>query len=151
MTREEARKTIDDILACFGNKPEDGTYVLTQLDAKDMREAIKVLEQQPCEDTISRQAVKDKYRENYASHLKDDKRGIDLSKYMEEPYKSFCKFIDSIPPVTPKPKMGHWLVKGQDAYCSTCNIESAYNPFGASEFSDYCPHCGAKMESEDTE
>ena len=43
MTKEDARKSIDDILACFGNKPGDGTYELTRLDAKDMREAIRAL------------------------------------------------------------------------------------------------------------
>ena len=40
---------------------------------------------------------------------------------------------------------GRWIVKGQDIYCSECDNESAYNPFGASKFSLYCPNCGAKM------
>lgn len=43
-------------------------------------------------------------------------------------------------------KRGHWKRKGQDIYCSVCGNESAYNPFGASKFSDYCPNCGAKMD-----
>lgn len=42
-------------------------------------------------------------------------------------------------------KHGRWEVKGQDIYCSQCGNESAYNPFGASKFSLYCPNCGAKM------
>lgn len=41
---------------------------------------------------------------------------------------------------------GRWIVKGQDVFCSHCNKESGYNHWGASVFSDYCPHCGAKME-----
>ena len=41
---------------------------------------------------------------------------------------------------------GQWIVKGQDIYCSECNAESAYNPFGASKFSVYCPTCGALMD-----
>lgn len=40
---------------------------------------------------------------------------------------------------------GEWKRKGQDIYCSVCGNESAYNPFGASKFSDYCPNCGADM------
>lgn len=50
-------------------------------------------------DAISRQAVKDKYKERLVNSLKDDDRGIDLSKYAEEPYKAFCEFVDSIPPI----------------------------------------------------
>ena len=41
---------------------------------------------------------------------------------------------------------GEWEVRGQDVCCSVCGGESAYNPFGASKFSIYCPNCGAKMD-----
>lgn len=63
---------------------------------------------QPCGDVISRQVVKDKYRERLINNLKDDDRGIDLSEYAEEPYKVFCEFMDSIPPVNPQ------------KFCDTC-------------------------------
>ena len=43
-------------------------------------------------------------------------------------------------------KHGKWKRRGQEIYCSVCKNESAFNPFGASKFSDYCPHCGAKMD-----
>lgn len=46
-------------------------------------------------------------------------------------------------------KRGEWKRKGQDIYCSVCGNESAYNPFGASKFSDYCPNCGADMRGEE--
>lgn len=46
-------------------------------------------------------------------------------------------------------KHGEWKRKGQDIYCSVCGNESAYNPFGASKFSDYCPNCGAKMDGKE--
>ena len=42
-----------------------------------------------------------------------------------------------------------WIVKGQDIFCSNCNSESGYNAWGASSFSAYCPHCGAKMDLEE--
>ena len=45
-------------------------------------------------------------------------------------------------------RRGKWKVKGQDIYCSVCDGESAYNPFGASKFSNYCPNCGAKMKED---
>ena len=41
---------------------------------------------------------------------------------------------------------GEWITKGQDIYCSICNQESAYNEFGASKFSKFCPNCGASMQ-----
>ena len=40
---------------------------------------------------------------------------------------------------------GRWIVRGQEIYCSECNEESLYNPFGASKFSRFCPNCGADM------
>lgn len=45
---------------------------------------------------------------------------------------------------------GRWIVRGQEIYCSECNGESLYNPFGASKFSDFCPNCGARMDATDT-
>ena len=47
----------------------------------------------------------------------------------------------------PLPK-GKWEVKGQDIYCSICGEQSAYNVWGASKFSNYCPNCGADMRGE---
>ena len=53
----------------------------------------------------------------------------------------------SLPSADVQPvRHGRWVVKGQDIYCSECNAESAYNPFGASKFSIYCPNCGAKLD-----
>lgn len=51
-----------------------------------------------------------------------------------------------------EPKTGHWIVETGDretgyggcTMCSECSGE------GNTEM-DYCPHCGAKMESEDKE
>lgn len=47
----------------------------------------------------------------------------------------------------PERPHGEWITKGQDIYCSICNQESAYNEFGASKFSNYCPTCGANMRT----
>ncbi len=99
-------------------------------------------------DAISRQTVKDKYEERLVNNLKDKDRGIDLSKYAEEPYKAFCEFMDSIPPInSQEPRTGHWIVKTystkmNDTYygyeCDQCHKE--YNLR-----TNYCPSCGAKM------
>ena len=51
---------------------------------------------------------------------------------------------------TPLPK-GKWEVKGQDIYCSICGEQSAYNVWGASMFSNFCPYCGADMRGDENE
>lgn len=100
--------------------------------------------QKPCEDAVSKEAV------------------IALAK--EEcdtaiiPYKRFVKNVSALPPVTPKPKTGHWVrwyetieqelctIHDPHCKCSECNYE--YDPYIASLF-NFCPNCGAKMESEE--
>ena len=82
------------------------THQYIEIKIKELEERIKAIEKEPCEDAISRQAVKDKYKERFVNNLKDNDRRIDLSKYAEKPYKAFCEFMDSIPPITPLPK-GH--------------------------------------------
>ena len=60
---------------------------------------------------------------------------------------SMLSEIKRIPAADVQPvRHGRWVVHGQDIYCSECHNESAYNPFGASMFSDYCHKCGAKMD-----
>ena len=51
-----------------------------------------------------------------------------------------------MPTIEPEVRHGRWIVKGQEIYCSECNEESLYNPFGASKFSRFCPNCGARMD-----
>jgi hypothetical protein len=56
MTRKEAKDFLTEISYALGNMSVE---YLTEKDGERMREAIKVLEQEPCEDAISRQAVLD--------------------------------------------------------------------------------------------
>lgn len=56
------------------------------------------------------------------------------------------KAIERMPTIEAEPvRHGRWIVRGQDIYCSECNEEGLYNPFGASKFSHFCPNCGADM------
>ena len=121
--------------------------------AKASYEHLKMCEEEQSGDVISRQVVKDKYRERLVNSLKDDDRGIDLSKYAEEPYKAFCEFMDSIPSVNPQEqKTGHWIenapqydMLNPQYICSECgNAHTRTTP--------YCEMCGAKMvESQESE
>lgn len=65
-----------------------------------------------------------------------------------ENVENFKVKINKLPPINPQePKIGHWIEHNAKTYeCSEChNNKSLY----ASYKTDYCPDCGARMESED--
>lgn len=102
--------------------------------------AIKALEQQPCEDCISRQAVLDK---KVLVELEDGQTFYDIDP----------KDVETLPSVTPQPKVGRWE-KAFDEHsywykCSCCGEKIPKNFYGNDYFSLYCPECGAKMEVEE--
>ncbi len=59
--------------------------------------------------------------------------------------------IDKIPTLEPKPKRGRWIKKEERVWywyeCSECGEEPLFR-HGGRIFSNYCPNCGAEMESE---
>lgn len=129
MTREEAIEAIK-----FGHC-DDMYYRKEYEEAVDM--AIKALEQEPCEDCISRQAVKDIL----------DARGVKAIMTFEY----FKELLDKLPSVTPQQKTGWWIyianskVNGlKIVECSSCGRRT----YGSGK---YCSNCGAKMEREDKE
>lgn len=103
---------------------------------------LKALEQQPCEDAISRQAVLD-----MATTIQtDDFSGNEIIEVVD------VDDIKALSPVTPQPKTGHWIAKdgfdGDTYYdCSECG-ESFCLIYGTptDNLYNYCPNCGAKME-----
>lgn len=121
MTREEAI----DIVKCIAwhdLRPSE----------EDIEQAIESLEQEPCEDAISRQALIEKAT-SWNKHFTDSERCVSLTD------------IQNAPPVNPEPKTGHWInpttmqcMKEQVFYyCSVCGKYADANKF--------CPNCGAKM------
>lgn len=95
MTREEAIADIRDNI-----KPIVG--------GKSLEMAIKALEQQPCEDCVSRSAV---------LAIAGDSC-LDLDSY--EDTMEFCDKIKELPPVAPQPKSG---------YISIADAMSAFDDF----------------------
>lgn len=121
----------------------------------------ELLEQEPCEDCVSRKAV------NMLS--------IDLVYVTGDKADFLCKFwtgLDALPPVTPKAKTGHWIMKHRsysemkyltgtdemgiehtvkkyesyeidEPYCSECG------KLAGDTSQNYCCACGVKMESEE--
>ena len=104
--------------------------------------AIKALEQQPCEDCISRQATVERLCK-VADFMNEKRNGLG------SPYIMAALFIqdnkDEFPSVTPKEKTGKWITKPHIygiAFCSECDFELRVND------TKYCPNCGARMVSE---
>jgi len=103
--------------------------------------AINALEQQPCEDCISRkQAIIETY-----GFIRET--GID-----EAPFGHVGTILRNLPSVTPKPIIGQWLEVIDDTdssgrkknwhyKCSICGNEDS----GWGEY-NYCPICGAEMK-----
>ena len=110
--------------------------------------AIEALEQEPCDDCISRQAVDELSKE--LVHTTRDKADF------------LCNFwegLQKLPSVTPKEKTGKWIsfgiqgeIDGQIVRAFTCSKCGAISIFRVSNGNivngDLCPNCGARMVSE---
>lgn len=132
MTKEEVVKMLKSKM--------DGHTDTSYEWAETVRMAIKALEQEPCEDAISRQAVIDTI----------DKWVKSMHVLIALPANEVTPLFESVhelPSVTPQPKMGKWSFTkhyGRDYYvCSFCGMERMDDH---SSGWNYCPNCGAKMQ-----
>lgn len=98
--------------------------------------AIKVLEQQPCEDCVSRSEVRMLIWQNN-----------DAYGYSDRFHEFTVKFLQ-LPSVTPARPKGEWLTNpladnaGEGYFiCSKCEND-------VYDVSDYCPNCGADMRGD---
>ena len=105
--------------------------------------AIKALEQESCEDCISRQAAIEIARDNI--HYGLDKK----YEYSRELLQKTMAEINSLPSVTPQSKIGHWILyrdyKNMVDYpqCDNCGVIIKL-PLPIDNL-NYCPNCGVKM------
>lgn len=145
MTREEA--------IAFGNRVislglNDDTQQFAEL-------AVKALEQDPCDDAISRKAAIDAM----IKIEQDDIGQYGSATLQWLAVRLAIEALNGLPSVTPQPKTGHWIrwyeQKEYDwgidniphCKCSECGKE--YDPH-SSQFIKYCCECGVKMaESEE--
>lgn len=117
--------TIDEAIEMLKkDKEQRGECFIS--DALDM--AIKALGQQPCEDTVSRQAVLDLVNSDWK-------------------YEGLETDVASLSSVQPKIKTGHWIVDKisylgmRNGHCSNCK-DFYSNDWIVMKF---CPNCGAYM------
>ena len=60
----------------------------------------------------------------------------------------FC--ISSLPAADVAPvRHGRWINENFYTHCSDCGKMAIYDKYGQEVESDYCPHCGAKMDGGD--
>lgn len=157
MTIEEAIKNIKEQMDLYVWQLEDinkvvepRRYEQCRLAIMSFEMGIKALEQQPCEDCISRQTL-DEIKELMTDINGDTVYAVRMSD------------LRQLPSVTPQPKMGKWINKyAEDACgerysywaCSECGRDVGFNLANIEDvLSDYpyC-HCGAKMvESQESE
>lgn len=117
----------------------------TTWNEKKCEEVLKALKQEPCDDAISRQALLDAF--DFSE--KTRKWGGDHSGYNTMMLYEIQDMIESAPPVNPQPKTGHWIYDDEckeHGHCSECGHRGVDLVDGAPH--NYCPSCGAKMESE---
>ena len=164
MTKKEIIQGLQFTVDMFLSDPLTGEPITkprndmdkTTIDA--CKGAIELLEQQPsCEDCISRADVEQTVEDNILCYTHSD-RPIDQDPDTEchmairTALRMLRKDLRKLPPVTPQPKVGHWIpyeVRLPDRTilnyrCSVCGRKLiGYNTETLSE-APFC-HCGARM------
>ena len=139
MTGKEAIKMIEYIRHTGNGESEYKNCA--QAVALDV--AIKALEQEQCEDCVSRKSLLDKLDPLYKEKIKT------APDNMAEGFVQVEKLIKQEPPVTPARNKGKWI--NGNPICPCCG-EDKFKDLDADIWADwqpkYCPNCGAEMETE---
>ena len=114
-----------------GGKKDKIAELYDTKNEKKCKEILEALEQESCEDCISREYILSKA---YAYG-----NGLEPEGYCVE-----VEDIQQAPSVQPKVMTGHWFYKNGIRYCEFCGASNS------TAYDSYCPNCGAKMtESEE--
>ena len=140
MTREEAIMELRAILT-EAVKSENSVCYVTEEDREPLEMAIKALEQEPCEDVISRADV---LKVINKMDIPEDMSVFEIKSHIGVE-------ISTLPPATPKRKVGEWIKKNNDYFdwyeCSECGYgsdgEMKYNRL-CDVRTKFCPDCGSQ-------
>ena len=174
MTREEAIRHIRDILA--ENNSIKPSMVVFELEKEALYMAIKALEEEPCEDCISREDAINKIEE-WANGFEEG--SYFSGKSVADAIRACGGIIAELPPVRPKytdeeidraqaveqayvdkmvemaveelkrPK-GEWIdIEYFDREWTCYRPKCPFCNEEPKEYSNYCPNCGAKLREED--
>lgn len=88
---------------------------------------------------IERDECRDNFYASVLSILSGDSTNDRANQIIDE--------FDTLPAADVEPvRRGKWLENEYRHYCSECGHMGLFNGFGFKLESNYCPHCGAKME-----
>ena len=136
MTNEEAK----EVLAMYRFKLIQSISNQLEGDIEAFDVAIKALEQQPCEDAISRAALLEELGEEPFNWNDSPEEFQEVRDYQW-----FRSLVENAPSVAPETKTGHWIRQTDDYHdyyeCEHCGIA-----VGLDDIRNYCPNCGATME-----
>lgn len=116
----------------------------------------RLLEQEPCEDCVSRQAVTDTVENTIAKYIpilieRYKRIPLELVIAIKDLSPVLATAIKDLPPATPKRKVGEWIKKNNDYFdwyeCSECGYgsdgEMKYNRL-CDVRTKFCPDCGSQ-------
>ena len=139
MTGEKAINKLNSLKDYYNDKNEDSYVGFDNEDNEALDLAIKSLEQQPCEDYISREAVDNYIVKLMSGYLYDEERARleDLTAYIWE-----------LPSVIPSRPNGKWKrISPAGIYeCTNCNQVIMTSDIDCYK---YCHGCGVRMEGEE--
>ena len=139
--------TVEDL--CNATQSEDWIDILSEMPLEQARQKVKdvrkkwaeYLEQEPCEDAISRDTVIERLK-------KEDK-----ILYTTTGLNYLIRVVEGLPSVTPQPKIGHWIdIMVGDMPAQACDQCNTFYPLAYTGGGHkYCPNCGAKMQETESE
>lgn len=140
MTEEYALHLLNQLMigASVDAKPIIPQYELAQA----LNVVIKALEQQPCDDCISRENILDYIAKLLSGYLYEEER---------ERLEDFTAYIAEMPSVIPQRPNGKWNFIGDQMFeCSSCKRAYTQNQFEELRIyttddllPKYCPNCGS--------